>query len=573
MKSIYPVIRSFKFFLILFLVTVAFPSHAIVAQDILPNPLEPAHTQSPRSTLEGFLNAMDERFNVTFGENGILHRYLDSGELFANERELQAAIAKMLKAEELSTKYLDLSGLPPATVDEASWRLSIQLKEILDRIGLPPLNDVPDAASLESKPIKKWTIPGTEIRIGLIESGPRAGEFVFTQETVNQIPAFYQRVKNFPYKGGNTQGMYEIIFVQPTGLALMLHRVIPPRWFFSLPGWTHTPIMGQPFWQWLCIVFVLGFYAAAIWLCHHYAKHRQRGEQSRTKLWTALPSLMILILTPITQYLLGEVIRLSPTLYSGITIVLWIIFYLTLPWVVWIVGGVLAEWIIGNERIQTGNIDAQLIRLGFRLVSIIFAIGIIIEGANRVGLPSYSVIAGLGIGGLAMALAGQQALANLIGSLIIMLEKPFRVGHSIRTSGIEGRVEDIGFRSTRLRTPENTLVVVPSASLVNNTIENLTLRKSWRVQRTIFLKFGTTMSSLQAFKSQVKALLQDDKDIKGETIKVALNQIGLNGFELIVDYTLSLKDERERVKRMDQIMNAIGNIAESNSIEFGKSSD
>ncbi len=558
-------------FLLLFLVTSALPSHAAIDPSIVTNPLEPAHTQSPRSTLEGFLSTMDERFNVTFGKGGVLRRYLDSGNLYADERELQPAIAEMLRAKALSTQYLDLSALPPATVDEASWRLCIQLKEILDRIDLPPLNNVPDDASLESKPIKRWTIPGTEIRIGLIESGPRVGEFVFTQDTVNQIPAFYERVKDLPYKGGNTEGMYDMVFGHPTGVALALRKIIPPRWFFSLPEWIRTPILGQPFWQWLCVIVVLGFFAAAIWSLHYYAKHRSRRDDPKTKLWTVLPSLMILILIPITQYLLGEVIRLSPTLFTGITLALWVIFYLTLPWVIWIVGGVFAEWIIGNERIPTENIDAQLIRLGFRLVSILLAIGIIIEGANRVGLPSYSVIAGLGIGGLAMALAGQQALANLLGSLIIMLEKPFRVGHSIKTSGIEGRVEDIGFRSTRMRTPDNTLVIVPSASLVNSTIENLTLRKSWRVKRTIYLKFGTAMSNIRDFKSQVKALLLDDKDIKAETVKVALNEIGLNGFELIVDYTLSARDERERTKIMDQIMNAIGDIAESNSIEFGKS--
>ncbi|MFZ4702000.1 MAG: mechanosensitive ion channel family protein, partial [Candidatus Methylumidiphilus sp.] len=314
-------------------------------------------------------------------------------------------------------------------------------------------------------------------------------------------------------------------------------------------------------------------YAAAVWSCHRYARHRRGADESRKVFRTVLPGVAILMLTPVTQHLLGEVIRLSPTLYGGITIALWVIFYLTLPWVIWIAGEIIAEWIIENERIQTGNIDAQLIRLGFRLVSIILAIGIIIEGANRVGLPSYSVIAGLGIGGLAMALAGQQALANLLGSLIIMLEKPFRVGHSIRTSGMEGQVEDIGFRSTRLRTPENTLVIVPSASLVNSTIENLTPRKSWRVKRTICLKFGTAMSDIRVFKSQVEALLLGDKDIKDESVKVALSDIGGNGFELTVDYTISIRDERERIQRMDQIMNAIGDMAESHSIKFGKSGE
>ena len=123
-----------------------------------------------------------------------------------------------------------------------------------------------------------------------------------------------------------------------------------------------------------------------------------------------------------------------------------------------------------------------MIRLGVRFIGVVIAIGFLIEGANELGFPAYSVVAGLGVGGLAIALAARDSVANLFGSMLIMFEKPFRVGHFIRVSGSEGTVEDVGFRSTRIRTADNSLISIPNNSVVNATVENLSLR-SMRRQR------------------------------------------------------------------------------------------
>jgi MscS family membrane protein len=90
------------------------------------------------------------------------------------------------------------------------------------------------------------------------------------------------------------------------------------------------------------------------------------------------------------------------------------------------------------------------------------AIGLLIQGSYELGFPAYSVLAGLGVGGLAVALAARDSLANLLGSMLIMFEKPFRVGHVIRVSGAERTVEDVGFRSTRTRTADNSLISIPN---------------------------------------------------------------------------------------------------------------
>lgn len=532
------------------------------------NPLEPADTSSPRGTLEGFLQVMNERYESMVGQNGAVTRYLRSDRLFPDDAEFERAFAVISRGRTVAGKYLDLGALPAATLEQVSWRLTMQLKEILDRIELPSSAEIPDAAMMQSLPFKKWTVPGTEIRIGLIETGPRAGEYVFTQETVRQIPAFYERIKDQPDRSHYAYALYDLVFHKPSGLGVLFVKFVPLRWFLTLPAWTESLILDQPLWRWAAMALVFAVQLGIFWACLRIARKMRRGNTPTTNAWTLLPTISLLLLTPATNFVMSEVLKVSPSLYEAMTLALWGLFYLALTWLVWVLGRLAGDWLISIERLKSDSSDSQLIRLAARLIAMVLALCILIEGANRVGLPSYSVIAGLGIGGLAAALAGQQALANLFGSLIIMFEKPFRIGHSIRTVGIEGRVEDIGFRSTRLRTPENTLMLVPSNELIRHTIENLTARKLWRVKRTLYLSTATPVARLRAFRDAVEALLQADADIKQDAIQVVLTHIGLTGYELLVDFAIRAPDNAGQLRKTDQLLTAIADLAEQQQIRF-----
>ena len=137
--------------------------------------------------------------------------------------------------------------------------------------------------------------------------------------------------------------------------------------------------------------------------------------------------------------------------------------YLGAAWLAMVISVVIGEAIVASDRLTSRSLDSQLIRLGTRLIGLVAAIAILIQGGDELGFPAYSILAGLGVGGLAVALAAQSTIANLIGSLLIAMEKPFRVGHVVRIGGSEGTVEDVGFRSTRIRTPDNSLVTIPSS--------------------------------------------------------------------------------------------------------------
>ncbi len=82
---------------------------------------------------------------------------------------------------------------------------------------------------------KRWTIPGTEIQIAQVKTGPRAGEYLFTPETLSRLPEFYAKVKDLPYKPGASVGWYDFSTYSPVGVAMALHRIVPPRWLLDVP--------------------------------------------------------------------------------------------------------------------------------------------------------------------------------------------------------------------------------------------------------------------------------------------------------------------------------------------------
>src|SRR5271167_3854587 len=131
------------------------------------------------------------------------------------------------------------------------------------------------------------------------------------------------------------------------------------------------------------------------------------------------------------------------------------------------------------------------------------------RAGDELGFPAYSILAGLGVGGLAVALAARDSLANLLGSVLIMFEKPFRVGHLIRVAGSEGTVEDVGFRSTRIRTADNSLISIPNNAVVNATVENLSLRPMFRQRLLVQVTYDTSRDKLEAFAHGIRQLLAD----------------------------------------------------------------
>lgn len=536
------------------------------------SPIVPINTDSPRSTLTGFMDIVNKRYAMGLGEHGLFQEFLESNRLFPNESE-EKILREMYAIRLTPSKYVDLSQVPDASKVESLWRLTTQLKEILDRLPIPEVEEIPDAATMEREHKNSWRLPGTEILITKVESGPRAGSYLFSAETVANIPKFYEAMKEMPYLHFGSPNFYNFTFHTPSGVGILLRHVFPYRWVMSLPSWTQYVIGDQPLWRWIAVLLSLTILLLITHGCRIIAKKMSHQGGHEEPVWELLPYIALVILTPTYVFFFNEALRVSGVLYTSFNVFFWGIFFTALTWLVWKGGHVLAEAIIVSNQIRAVSIDSQIIRLSFRLLSLIVSLALLTEGANRLGMPAYSILTGLGIGGLAVALAAQHTLANLLGSLIIMFEKPFRVGHWIKAGVIEGVVEDVGFRSTRIRTLQNSVVSVPSSDLVNQSIENMTTRKFRVARRQLYFALNTPIHKLENLMVGIRRIIQEGGHEDRDHPEVILRSITNKGYEVMFDFMVKAHNEAEEFKEQQRILLAIAREAEEAGIQFSRYSD
>lgn len=318
--------------------------------------------------------------------------------------------------------------------------------------------------------------------------------------------------------------------------------------------------------------FAFGLFIIALFI---FAVHRLAHRFSENKddaprlFWPALLTpLAIIIAAAFLIPPMCAILRISGTPLVATVYMETAVLFLTAAWLSVVGGGMVGEAIAASEHLSRRRLDSQLVRLGTRFVGVVIGIGFLIQGANELGFPAYSVVAGLGVGGLAVALAARDSLANLFGSMLIMFEKPFRVGDHIKVGGSEGTVEDVGFRSTRIRTLDNSLVSIPNNSVVSATIENLAARVMRRQRLIIQVTYDTTHEKLQEFADQIEQLLADHPVTNKKDIRVRFNDFGDSSLNILVYFFLEVRDIAAELREREDILLRIIDIARRLDVEF-----
>ena len=152
------------------------------------------------------------------------------------------------------------------------------------------------------------------------------------------------------------------------------------------------------------------------------------------------------------------------------------------------------------------------------------------------GYSVSSLIAGLGIGGLAVALALQDPLANFFGSIFIFLDRPFAVGDWIKTGDVEGIVEEVGFRTTRIRTWPATLVTIPNKTVAAATIDNWSKMPKRRVSQTVGVTYETTADQMQQAVATIRDIVTNDDGVDKEFYVVRFTDFGDSSLNILLYY-------------------------------------
>jgi MscS family membrane protein len=180
------------------------------------------------------------------------------------------------------------------------------------------------------------------------------------------------------------------------------------------------------------------------------------------------------------------------------------------------------------------KLDDQIVPLVRKAVKTFLAVLGFILIAQNLGYSVSGLLAGLGIGGLALAMAAKDTLANLFGSLMILVDRPFHVGDWITFNGGDGVVEEIGLRSTRVRTFAKTVVSIPNAALANATVENHSLMPKRRIKFTLGVTYDATVAQVESLVANIEAYLHGNPDIDQEFMLVKFTEFNTSSLDLFV---------------------------------------
>jgi MscS family membrane protein len=183
---------------------------------------------------------------------------------------------------------------------------------------------------------------------------------------------------------------------------------------------------------------------------------------------------------------------------------------------------------------RTNQSLSGLLPLGRKLGKmVLLAIGLV-SVLNELGFQVASLLAGLGIGGIALALAAQKTVENLFGSVAIGVDQPFRVGDFVKIEDVTGTVETIGMRSTRIRTLDRTLVSVPNSQIANVSLETLSARDKFWFHPVVALRYETTAEQLQVVIDQIRRLLEQHSSVSRESVRVRFFRLGPSSLDIEV---------------------------------------
>lgn len=263
-----------------------------------------------------------------------------------------------------------------------------------------------------------------------------------------------------------------------------------------------------------------------------------------------------------------ESLALSSSLLSLFKLSFKFLFSVSSVWFLYsfsyILSEVLALWAAKTEN----NLDDELVPLFSKLLRFALVLLGSLMVLQNMGINVMSVMAGLGLGGLALALAAKDTAANLFGSIMILLDRPFKVGDWIVVGDVEGTVESIGFRSTKLKTFYESSIIIPNAILANKNINNMQDRSSRRLKFHLGVSYSTSPDQIEAFMQGIKNIILAHETTDKETYYVAFDEFGDFSLNILVQCFFRVKDRKQELKARRILCMEMLRLAHRLKVEF-----
>jgi MscS family membrane protein len=453
----------------------------------------------------------------------------------------------------LAAQYLQLSASRRQTEgDDLAMKLNYVMNRAFPNPPKPsaqpegtPQEDVP----LDRQKLGTMSAGDVEVEFELVRvSDPSAGKiWLIASDTLTKIPELYDQVEA---------------------------RQVETK----LPAWVvKHQLAGMPLWQWFALILLVPIAAAAGWILLFILQLPLRWwsashAQPQAVNWGSVSGpAWLLVATLIHRILAGYLGMplLQRHYYVQVTAVAVII---GANWILWRA----IRWFLGgvrNRALAHGHSGTgSLILLGERIVKAVVFLMAVFSILGILGFNMSTALAGLGIGGIAIGFGAQQTIANLFGGISVLGDEVIRVGDICKFGDRTGTVEDIGLRSTRVRTEERTLLAIPNGTVATINVENLSRREKILFKTVLGFHLDTSSENLQAALAEIRRVLTSHPKIEASTVRVSLIELASSAINVeVVSYVLT-RDFGEFAAVREELLLKIMRFVEDSGASLAKPS-
>ncbi len=423
---------------------------------------------------------------------------------------------------EQAAEYLDLRNLPRGMSAEQGSELARQLKVVLDRtlwLDINALSDDPKGHPDDTLPsyrdwVGKIDLPDGSVDI-LLQRAPRGdGVFIwkFSNATVAQIPR-----------------LYEAYGYGPIGEVLV--DWVPPFKFLGFESWQWVGLVGLLIAGYLVAMVPTGI---ASWLI----RRRNKPMSERLALFVRSPVRILLTVILVRQF----IYVLSPTIEARAILQGQTLPLIVIAWVVMRLINILRDHFIELWTSRGATAGPVLLRPAANALKGLVIIILVLVWLENLGFNATTIVAGLGVGGIAIALAAQKSIENMIGAVMLYSSQPVRIGDFCRFGDKMGVVEEIGLRATRIRTLDRTVVHVPNAAFADMQIENFAEREKVWFHPKILLRLDTTPDQIRYLLVEIKKMLLAHPEVDDDPARVRFSGFGEHSLNLDIFAYIPTKD-------------------------------
>jgi MscS family membrane protein len=329
---------------------------------------------------------------------------------------------------------------------------------------------------------------------------------------------------------------------------------------------------GLQLWQWLALILIAIVGWGVSRLVGHWIVVLVRTGASRTRAgWddaaaAALDGPLGFLLWGLVLAVASPLVGLTPAVHR-VTRMLWeVLALIGLGWLASRVVDLLASRVrAAGER---NALALSLVPVAQRVIKVIVFALLVLAALDVVGVKVVAVLAGLGLGGLALAFAAQKTLENLLGAFAIAGDRPFKVGDFVLIGEVLGTVEDVGLRSTSVRTLERTLVSIPNGNVASGLITNFSLRDRMLYNPTIGVVYGTTPEQLTFITDEIRKLLLTHPSVWPEVTRCRFKDFGASSLDIEVFCWIDTSDYNRYTAVREELNFAIAAIVERAGTSF-----